>query len=149
MLAALALAAVAAPGLASAQTCSFTLGPSAMAFGVYDPGATAPTDTTGSFTYTCSSARARPVEIWLSTGNGGSFNPRAMSKGADTLAYNLYSDSTRSTIWGDGTGGFASVNSVPTGSAHGASLTVYGRIGAGQWVAPGAYSDTITVTLNF
>ena len=147
--AALALAAaVLLPGMARAQTCSVTLGPT-IAFGIYDPGATATDDTMGTFTYSCSSARARPVTIWLSTGNGGSFNPRRLSKGADTLAYNLYSDSQRTVIWGDGTGGSSVVSSVPTGSTHGDTLTIYGRIGTGLWVAPGAYTDTITITLNY
>ncbi len=148
-LAALVLAAVAAPALARAQTCSFSAGPTALSFGAYDPGSTAPNDTTGTFSYTCSSARARPVIIWLSAGNGGSFTPRRMTKGADTLDYNLFSDSARTVIWGDGTGGSQVVSSVPTGNTHGATLTVYGRIGTGLWVAAGAYTDTITVTLNY
>ena len=148
-LAALALAAaVLLPGMARAQTCWVTLGPT-IAFGVYDPGAAGTNDTTGTFSYSCSSARARPVLIWLSSGNSGSFNPRRMSKGADTLDYNLFSDSLRQVIWGDGTGGSQVFSSAPSGNTHGDTLTIYGRIGTGLWVAPGSYTDSITVTLNF
>jgi spore coat protein U-like protein len=148
--AALALAAaVLLPGVGRAQTCSFSAGPTLMSFGVYDPGATGTNDTTGTFSYSCSSARARPVLIWLSSGNSGSFNPRRMSNGADTLDYNLYSDSQRTAVWGNDTGGYAGISSVPQGKDHGDTLTIYGRIGTGLWVSPGSYTDSITVTLNF
>lgn len=143
------LACVLAPRPSRAQTCTFSAGPTALAFGAYDPSATAPTDSTGAFTYSCTSSRSRPVIVALSTGNGGSFNPRQMSNGVDQLAYNLYSDTQRTVIWGDGTGGSQTVSTVPQGSAHGATLTIYGRIGPGLWVTPGAYADTIVVTLNY
>jgi len=63
------------------------------------------------------------------------------------LAYNLYLDSTRLTIWGDGTGGTGTFSGMGTGSDVG--TTVYGRIPAGQNVAVGTYSDLITVTVTF
>jgi len=149
LLQAIVVVSLLAPAAARAQTCTFASGPSTLSFGAYDPGATGPTDSSSTFSYVCTSARARPVLIELSTGGGGAFNPRQLSSGGERLAYGLYSDSTRSTIWGDGTGGSQSVSSVPVGPAHGATLTIYGRIATGQWVAPGAYTDSITVTLNF
>jgi spore coat protein U-like protein len=151
MLAALALAAVTAPGLSRAQTCSFSAGPTSLAFGSYNPANATPTDSSATFTYGCSSARARPVVIDLNPGSYGSFATRMMGLGADRLNYNLYTTAQRSTngIWGDGTGGSVEVSSVPQGSTHGATLTIYGRIDAGQWVTAGTYSDTIVVTLNY
>jgi spore coat protein U-like protein len=71
-----------------------------------------------------------------------------MSNGASNLTYQLYSDAARTMIWGDGTAGTVTV------SAHVASNgtqnnTVYGRIPALQGVRPGAYTDTITVTVTY
>lgn len=146
---ALVVAAWCVPDVARAQTCSFSAGPTPVAFGSYDPAATIPTDSTGTFSYSCTSAKARPVTIQLSAG-GGSFALRQMAFGADRLSYNLYSDAARTAIWGsDATAPYQWVTSVPAGPSHGATLTIYGRVFAGQWVAPGVYSDTIAVTLNF
>lgn len=150
LLPALVLAAFLAPAIARAQTCAFSAGPTALTFGIYDPSATAPADSTASLSYTCSSARSRPVNVQLSAGGGGSYAPRQLASGADVLTYNLYSDSARSAIWGsDANPPYQWVASVPAGNTHGATLTIYGRIFVNQWVTPGLYSDTITVTLNF
>ena len=146
---ALLVAAWGVPDLARAQTCSFSLGPTPLAFGSYNAASTAPTDSTGTLSYACTSAKARPVTIQLSAG-GGAFSLRQMAFGADRLSYNLYSDAARTAIWGsDPAPPYAWVTSVPAGPTHGATLTIYGRVFAGQWVTPGVYSDTIAVTLNF
>jgi spore coat protein U-like protein len=36
-----------------------------------------------------------------------------------------------------------------TGSGTAQTLTVYGQVPAGQFVTPGNYADTITVTLTY
>lgn len=51
-------------------------------------------------------------------------------------------------VWGDGSGGTATVSgalALPGAIDH----TVYGRLPARQNVGAGAYTDTLTVTLNF
>ena len=70
-----------------------------------------------------------------------------MTSGGNTLTYNLYTDPSRTQVWGDGTGG----SNVSNGSGSGAAQTinVYGRISSGQTVPTGTYTDTITVTINF
>ncbi len=154
----IALLAVAAALLASvearAETC--TVGAGAVAFGIYDPLAPAPLDSsTGSVQVTCTSDRPPRVtyEIQLDTGQAGSFAPRAMASGVSQLTYNLYIDAARSAVWGDGTGGTAVItadyNLTPPGSTQTDPYTVYGRVPAGQVVAIGSYLDTITVTLIF
>lgn len=137
------------PTAAAAQvTCSFTAGPTPILFGAYAATATTPTDSSGTFTYSCSSAKARPVTIQLSAGRSGSFNPRQLGFGAERLDYNLYSDAAMTAIWGEAPG--QTVTSVPgPGKDHGGTLTIYARIPAGQWVPAGTYTDTIIVTLNF
>jgi len=136
-----------------AETCSVSAG--SVAFGIYDPLAGAPLDSTGSIQATCTSDRPPRVtyEIRLDTGQAGSFAPRAMAGGASQLSYNLYIDAARSAVWGDGSGGTSVVtadyNLTPPGSTQTDSYTVYGRVPAAQVVTAGSYLDTITVTLEF
>jgi spore coat protein U-like protein len=58
----------------------------------------------------------------------------------------LYSDSGRTTNWGN-TVGTDTVSGTGTGSAQ--SLTAYGRIPSQPTPAPATYSDTIVVTLTY
>ena len=138
---------------ARAETCTVSAG--SVAFGIYDPLALGPLDSTGTIQATCTSDRPPAVtyEIRLDTGQAGSFAPRAMTSGGDQLTYNLYIDAARSAVWGDGSGATAVVtadyNLTPPGSTQTDSYTVYGRIPAAQVVTAGSYLDTITVTLEF
>jgi spore coat protein U-like protein len=54
-----------------------------------------------------------------------------------TLNYQLFIDAARTTNWGNTTG-----NEL-TGTGN-TNVTVYGQIAAGQFIAPGTYTDTIT-----
>jgi len=99
----------------------------------------------------------------VAQGHSGSYNPRYMVSGttADHLQYNLYTDAARTQIWGDGTGGSTlpqftmtgtcQRNGGPNGRNCSASQddTVYGTIFALQNIAPGDYSDALTVNINF
>jgi spore coat protein U-like protein len=104
---------------------------------------------------TCTSALPVIIdyEILLDTGLVGTYAPRAMTNGASLLNYNLYTDATRTAVWGDGTGGTAVVSIKyslpPAGTTQTDTHTVYGRAFAGQVVSVGSYLDTITVTLVF
>jgi spore coat protein U-like protein len=138
--------------LTAKAACSVSA--TAVGFGNYNPLSTLNTDTTGTVTVTCSGLLNVLVgyEILLSRGGAGTYTPRRMTSGSNTLNYNLYSDITRTTIWGDNTGGSSRVTGtilvqllVPTSNNH----TVYGRIPAQQNVAAGSYVDSITVTVNY
>jgi spore coat protein U-like protein len=63
------------------------------------------------------------------------------------LKYNLYSDSTHMTIWGDGTGGSSTVTGTNGHTTN--NFTVYGQIPTPQGIAPNNYSDSITVTVTY
>ena len=76
-----------------------------------------------------------------------------MGDGAgDTLQYNLYSDATHTTLWGDGTTGGLTVAGTGAGMGAGKvqNSTVYGQVldsATNQTAAASsAYTDTITVT---
>lgn len=117
-----------------------------MAFGVYDPSATAHEDTS---TVTVRCTKRSPYDVGLDKGaNGASVTTRQMSAGgADRLNYSLFSEATRTTNWGDTVG----VDTVHIASATGTPTdhTVYGRVPTGQYVSAGSYSDTITVTVTY
>jgi spore coat protein U-like protein len=72
-----------------------------------------------------------------------------MRKGTETLDYNLYQDSTRTVIWGDGTGGSQTVVQPSPPLNTNIDVTVYGRVPAGQDVSSGSYSSTVTATIFF
>lgn len=143
------------PAVAHAATC--TVSATAISFGTYIPSNASPTDITGSVTVTCSSTTNQTVsyQIALNPGvnSGSSFSNRRMTNGATFLSYQLYTNSTRTTVWGDGTGGTSTVaggfrcNRCTNTKRN---YTDYGRLPGLQWsAAPGLYSDTITTTVTF
>ena len=119
-----------------------TVTTSGVAFGSYDTFSTQSLQGAGSISVACSPAMA--YTIALSAGSG-SYATRTLLSGSDTLGYNLFTDSTLTTVWGDGGGGTATV----VGSGESALHTVYGRIPARQNVRAGSYADSIVVTLTF
>jgi spore coat protein U-like protein len=70
---------------------------------------------------------------------------RMKANTSDYLAYELYSDENRTTVWGADA---ASLSITPDGSNQ--TIDVYGRITAGQNAAAvGSYSDSVAVTVTF
>ncbi len=154
-LASLALALLGAPASLAAVTCSVAA--SGVVFGIYSPLNAAPLNSTGTITVTCTllSGGATTVNLTatLSTGTSGSFASRTMLAGASKLNYNLYWSNAYAQVWGDGTGGsfagFGSLQVTPGNPTQQIGGTMYGQIGSGQDVAPGAYADTIVVTVSY
>lgn len=151
---ALLIAALLAPGMAAAQSC--TVSATAVAFGTYNPLSASPAESNGTVTLNCSSVPlsvVTPYTVALSAGNQGSFVPRRMAAGANLLQYQLYTDLARTTPWGDGSAGTSVVNgTIPPLLLSSVSLphTVYGRVPALQSsAAVGSYSDVITVTVTY
>ena len=71
---------------------------------------------------------------------------RMLRSGSNELAYGIYSDSARTSLWG--TGGNAVQLTFEEGSDP-RELTVYGRIPPGQVVPAGMYIDSVTATVDF
>ncbi|WP_305906963.1 spore coat U domain-containing protein [Methylomarinum sp. Ch1-1] len=120
-----------------------------LAFGSFSPLTGNTVDSTGTITVTCI-LQLSSYTIALSPGGSGTYNPRSMTSGGNTLEYNLYTDAGYSQIWGDGTGGSVSVDggSALLGSRN---HTVYGRIplSTQRGASVGSYSDSITVTITY
>ena len=71
-----------------------------------------------------------------------------MASGAvNRVRYDIFQDAARTTVWADvGTAGAEAYNAT---SKAATVLNVYGRIPAGQDVVVGAYTDTVTATIQF
>jgi spore coat protein U-like protein len=117
-----------------------------LAFGTYDPLAASPTDGTSTVTVQCTLLAPFNIGLNAGVGAGATVATRIMTSGGNTLAYSLYQDAARTTVWGN-TPATDTVSGTGTGVA--VPFTVYGRIPNGQNAAPGSYADTITVTVNF
>jgi spore coat protein U-like protein len=124
-----------------------------VSFGTYNPFAAGANETTGDVVVECGAILAVDMSyaVKLSAG-GGAFAARRMASGADLLNYQLYTDTNRTQVWGDGTASTAFI-SLAYGLALLSSRTdhiaVYARAPAGQNVKPGTYTDTITVRVDF
>lgn len=123
-----------------AATCSIST--SAVAFGAYSGSIV---DATGTITANCINGTAWTIALGTGTGSGATTSLRKMTSGANTLAYQLFSDSARTTNWGNSGG--ETVAGTGTGASQ--NQTVYGRIPAGTIPAAGSYTDTVVATINF
>jgi spore coat protein U-like protein len=130
-----------------AKNCTISTAP--VTFGAYDPVAanvTAPLDATGRVTVTCTKGAA--ATVGLGPGNNAQGTTRRMSQGAAAyLNYELYRDSSHSTVWGDATGTTLPVPPAPNRNPR--DFTVYARIASAQDATVGSYTDTVVATVNF
>lgn len=147
---------------AQANTCVASA--SALAFGSVSPIANTTTSSSGALTITCtwSTITLTPnvlVCASLGTGDGStSAAPRAMVNGSNVLSYNLFANSSYSTIWGSTTNSSAptplSITLSSTailigGSSVTTTIPFYGRISAGQTTVPTVNNSTTLYTSNF
>lgn len=76
----------------------------------------------------------------------------ANSNGGANMAFNLYTDSRRSIVWGNGSTGALVSGSLPivTLGSYTDNLTVYGKVPAGQnTLKAGNFSGLVTMTLTY
>jgi spore coat protein U-like protein len=134
-------------GSAPAEAAKCTIWSAPVVFGTYDVFTTAPLDSTSGLAFDCNGG-ARNVSISISRGQAGSYVPRKLKKGTESLNYNLFLDAARTTIWGDGSGASETYfNRNPPNSY--VVVPIYARVTAEQDVSAGTYADTVTVTINF
>lgn len=143
---ALALALVAAP--AWAQVCT-DVTTQAVSFGDYDGTAGAPLDGQGQVRVVCDVDTPYEVQLGPGGNSGGTFSPRRMARVGGTyfLEYNLYIDSARTQVWGDGTGATLVINDTSQGAQN--VHQIFGRVFALQVVGVGAYNDAVVVSVIY
>ena len=125
---------------------SCTVSTTPMSFGNYN---NTLLTSTATVTATCSNTTPYNVGLNAGTASGATVTTRAMFVSGTpsvVLNYGLYSNSGHTTNWGM-TVGTDTVTGTGNGSAQ--AITVYGQIPAGQLVAPGSYTDTITATITY
>jgi spore coat protein U-like protein len=139
------------PGDAHAQNCTFSI--DSLNFGNIDVTANTTSTTSGTYSASCTlillpALRTCP-NVGAGTGGGNaSGNPRYLTSGANQLAYNLYSDSSYTTVWGSrlwaGSAPPTDITTVTLTNGN-TSRTMFARVPAGQQaVPPGTYTSSIT-----
>jgi len=129
------------------NNCNFTGGAVTLAFGNYDPvgtEATTPLDGATTFTFRCTKGGSAALGIDLGANASGS--TRRMTFNSEFLNYELYSDSGRTTVWGNDAGSDVDYTSTSS-SAH--TFDIYGQVPAAQDISVGTYTDTVTITATF
>lgn len=134
---------------ASPVSAACTISTTPVRFGSYNVFSSTPSDATGSISVKCN--ERPPPTVTISIGqspNSGGFTPRKMklTKGTELIEYNLFIDTNRTTIWGDGSGSTSTVRRKHIKKKPVVS-TVYGRIPPLQDVKEGSYTETLTVTI--
>lgn len=123
-------------------TCTNTATP--LAFGIYTG---VQSDSTATITVTCTNTTPYTVALNAGTAPTATVTTRRMTGAIGVfLAYALFSDTGRTTNWGSTVG---TDTIAGTGTGAGQALTIYGRVAAAQFPAPGAYADTIIATVTY
>ena len=129
------------------KNCTITTAP--VNFGAYDPvaaNATAPLDGIGTVTVACTKGAA--AKVGLSVGGNATGTTRRMSGAAtEYLTYELYKDTSRTTVWGDALNTALDVPAAPDRNPR--TYTAYGRVSPAQDAGVGNYTDTVLATVNF
>ncbi len=146
------LLAAAAPPAAAASCHAYSTN---LVFGTINLLAGGITDSSSTISYGCSANPGERVLLCFSMGpdpQTGLYSPRNLRSQNNAMAFNLYTDASRSTIWGSADSGGAYAP-VPVVMDFGAgeyyktgTQTLYGRINAaGQAGLPAGYYDTNTI----
>jgi spore coat protein U-like protein len=95
---------------------------------------------------TCSNST--PYVVGLDGGNvsGSTVTTRLMGAGAATVQFQLYQDSSRTTVWGN-TSGTNTVSGTGNGSAQ--TLNVYGSVPVQATPTANTYTTTVTASITF
>lgn len=134
-----------------------TVSSSGLAFGAYQPLSfagklnSAAVSSTATVSVSCDAVDGL-LDYTLKLGPSpvlNSIHPRFMGNagGGDPMVFNVYTDPTYLTVWGDGATG----SLIAHGPLNGAfQHTVYGRIPAGQsTLKAGSFSSSLTITVSY
>lgn len=138
---------------AGCTVCICSVSTTPLSFGTYNPGSSTAKTATATVTANCISvtlAMNTTVDLSLSAGTSGNAAMRQLASGGSRLDYNIYQDSSHTTVWGNGSnGGQLMTMAITDLLSFTANKTAYGRIPARRFPRAGAYSDSIVVTFTF
>jgi spore coat protein U-like protein len=135
--------------VSASVTKNCTISTTPVNFGAYDPvaaNATAPLDGIGTIVVACT--KGAVAKVGLNPGSNAEGTSRRMTQGAsEYLAYEIFKDTTHSTVWGDSLDTALDIPAAPNRNPR--TFTAYGRIAAAQDATVGNYTDTVVATVNF
>jgi spore coat protein U-like protein len=135
-------------GVNATVSANCTVSTTAIEFGEIDTTSTADVDKEGGLAVACTNGTGWSASAGLGGSTGATFAVRKMRSGTNRLNYSLYTNSGRTTVWGDGTSGSAQITGTGTGSTQ--NLVVYGRVFGNQTTVPaGGYLDSVSVTVTY
>jgi spore coat protein U-like protein len=131
-----------------ADSCTITGG--TLAFGTYDTVSGAAIDASGEISVACTKDATAAITLDQGSNASGTSTDadpdRRMLSGTEVLSYTLFTDSGRTTEWGNTAGTSKSYTAATSDSV---AQTVFGRITADQDVPAGSYTDTVVATVTF
>lgn len=105
---------------------------------------------TSTLSLVCTNTTTYNVGLSAGNGAGATVTHREMTgPGSAVLIYSLFQDASYSINWGNTIGTDTEAGTDTSSFAAPIPFTVYGQLAAGQFVAPGSYSDVIIVTITF
>jgi spore coat protein U-like protein len=117
---------------------------SALTFGNYS-GVVA--NATATLSVTCTNTTTYNIGLNIGTGAGATIAQRMMTgPSSGVLGYTMSKDVGHTVNWGQTVG---TDTTAGTGTGLAQPLTIYGQIPAGQYSAPGSYTDTVTATVTY
>ena len=136
-------------GRAEAETTSCSaLSTTGITFSPYDSVSRAAVPGIGTITLTCRGTGTSRLNLALLGGNSGACSPREMRGTRGSLRYDIYKDSARSQIWCSAGQRYDITLDYSSGSTQTRTITLYGRVGAGQTAPYGSYADTLYADLK-
>jgi spore coat protein U-like protein len=136
-------------GLLAGKTSGCSIETRPVAFAAYDVLSGTASSAQGQIIYTCSGGgKKKNVRLELSTGGAGTYQ-RRLSGNGERLFYNVFLDATRTTVWGDGSGGSNYLLASFPPAKTPISVPMYALIPPGQDVSAGQYTDVLQVRILF
>ncbi|MCJ9430627.1 Csu type fimbrial protein [Kordiimonas marina] len=143
-------------GPPTCQGCHCTVTATDVNFGLYDGLLRSAVNSTGNIEVSCSTQNVGDTisyDVELSKGHGN-YSAREMTGPPQNalLTYNLYTSASYTVVWGDGHSGSSVVSDSYVFTVLCCEIrnyTMYGRIDAGQNAVPGAYADSLMVSVSY
>jgi spore coat protein U-like protein len=131
-------------GVTATVQAACVVSASAMTFGLYAGSAM---NATSTVSVNCTNSTPYNVGLGAGLAPGATVASRKMTgPGSALLSYALASNSPGIVNWGQTVG---TDTVAGTGNGFPQTLSIHGQIPPGQYVAAGAYADTITVTVTY
>ncbi len=119
-------------------------------FGLYDVFDPLFRDTTSALSLSCQENKPQDVQVSFSSSSvtGGIAERGMRGPGGDILRYNIFADSARTVLIGDGVTAGSPITVAKVSVHKPRQVVIYGRIPAGQDVQVGSYSDSLMITVS-